>query len=440
MKRHAKTSRNLRMRRVSLVVCIAIVLTLTINIRVQADLPGQLGKGLGGAGKKLDRNAIRAEIEKARREMEKKQREMEKSRSKNSRRRSTRNRSTRSRLTRKRSTSRVSTAGPAFGYRVATGQKFAYSVQLAWRVGGVEKRIVGQPLYQVRYRNGSKSTMLVVGRFRHLRKKTDEENFRHLARQDYWLQSVQNLESKNLGAGGHPAVGDVDLPYLMDEFVTLRQLVIPHLPYAEDGKEGKSENAVLTHSADGPTIWRGFTGSGSQGKSFSSVTAKPLGGSSVQLNIRRGFENKADNFSAVYSSSGIFDKSRGLMASLRGTYTLVEGGKKLTVSINVQRLSGEGLAKAKTTAQQDMQEMPNAALPVEAMRKPLASTYRESYSANRMPRQGAAVGYFDESMNQHFRAIYLGQRSDGEAKIQFSGSREIRYVRPSKMKQLGTGK
>lgn len=435
MKRHAETSRKAYMCRVSLVVCIASVLALTINMHVQAELPGQPSKDLFASGKKLDRKAIRAEIEKTRREIEQRRREMEKSRSKTSRRRTTRKRTTR-----KRTTASVKKAGPSFAYRVSRGQKFAYAVELAWKEGGVEKRIVGKPLYQVRYQTGNKSTMLVVGRFRHLRKNPEEENFRHLARQDYWLESVQNLGSQNLGAGGRKAVGELAVPYLMEEFVTLRQLVIPHLPYAEDGKEGKTEDAVLQHSANGPTLWRGFTGSGGQGKSFSSVTAKPLGGSSVQLDIRRGFKNKADNFSAVYASSGIFDKSRGLMEKLRGTYTVVEGGKKLTVSINVQRLYSDGLAKAKTAAQQAMQEMPNAALPVEAMRKPLASTYRQSYSADRMPRQGDAVGYYDEAMNQHFRAIYLGRRSDGEAKIQFSGSREIRYVRPSKLKQLKTGK
>jgi len=410
--------------------CLVALCPISAQAQSRPDFEKAFNNGAFKSGKKLDTSKIKAEIEKTRREIEQKRREMQKSREK------PQQSSELSKDLHKNLPKSSGLKSSALSYRVKTGQKIAYLVEMSWLSNEGENRIVGKPLFHVRYRSGDKSTVLVVGRFQHFLKKRPDEPFQYLSGRDYWMGSVKNLEAQHFGEGGRKPVGELAWPYLMGEFVSVPQLMMPHLPYAENGKEGKRENAVLTHTQNGTSLWRGFTGSGNQGEAFRSVEAKPLSSSTVQLDIRSGFVMKSSGFSAVYSALGDFDKSRGLLESLHGTYTLVDNGQTQKVTIDVRRLFGEDLKTANEEAQQNMQKMPSAVVPVEIMRTPLSSKHRAAYSANELPRKGETVGYYDNDMNQHYQVIYLGRGAEKDVKIQFAGSGEIRYVAPGKLTKL----
>lgn len=376
---------------------------------------------------KLNRSKMRADFERKQREFDRKWKQREKER---------KARRKQSKLGSTGSGTSSAASRNGFGYRLSSGKSFAYSVVFSWQSGRKKYRIVGKPYYNVRHKSGRNATLMVLGRFRYLVKRENDDGFRHVPSKDYWAGSVKVLDERGVARGGRKGSGTLELPYLMTEFVSIPSLVTPFLPHNADGKEGKRQPAVLTQSAQGPTIWTGFTSSGNTGYHDKWVEAKPLSSSKVRLDIQHGFNRDGKKFSAVYQSSGTFNQSEGLLEKSDGTYRLVENGKSLKVSVVVRRLYGKKLDDARQAAMKDFDEMPKAAQPVEIARKPVSSKLRPNYGRSNLPAKGTAVSYYDDKMSQHYRVIYLGRNTEREVKIRFEGSGETRFVRPSSLGKL----
>lgn len=381
--------------------------------------------------KKFDPEQIRREMAQKRKEMEQKRREMQRNRSTSS---SLRSRSTTSRLTSPSPRSSVTKSASAPRYSFRPNQRFAYLVLLEWKEGSTVNRIMGMPFYHVKYQIGKKSTALVIGRFRHYIKSANDAEFRHRTSRDYWMPTIQIVGDRFVEGFGKEEVGELELPFLMPEFVTVSRLVFPPLPTVLDRRLGKTESAVISRTQYGATLWEGFRyNNGEAGRVARYSEAKSLG-SSTKLDIDHSYVNQADDFSASYQSHATIDR-QGLKQS-HGTYVMKDSGRTTVVAISVRRLSGSDLETAQQSAIAELGNLPKSLLPVELARKPLDLKFPKSYSADTLPAPGTKVAYYDKTLSQRFEAVYLKKDSSGEAKIQLSGSGESRTVRPSALAMI----
>lgn len=330
---------------------------------------------------------------------------------------------------------------PALSYRFPAGRRFAYSVRIEWEHDGKSIRLVGRPYYQILHEVGSKSTALVVGRFRRFLPTADDEEFRHDPARDYWMGTCVVLDDDGIEATPRDGRGGLDLPYLMTKMVSLPTLIMPNLPPGIGATEGRSEPAVLTTSRKGPLIWSGFVSKiGLTGRSFHYIRSSSLSSHAVRLDIECGFERENDPMSAVYAAQGTFDLSEGLLRELQATYRLKRHGGSVQASVSVRLLAGDEFAQAADAAMHDIEALPKDHMPQELARTPIDLFLPQAYGVDDLPEPGTIVGHYDKSMRQYFLVMFVKRTTPTLSRIRFEGSGETRLVHPASITRLTSRK
>ncbi len=303
---------------------------------------------------------IRQRMEQTRRDIEQRRREMERNRSSSFPRSSTSFRP-RSSSSFKSSPSSSTVRSKFPEYKWSAGQQFGFSVTIQWSDNQYSHRVTGTPFYHVRSIDGSKATILVIGRFRHAVKKPDEDDYRILKSYDYWIPTIQKIGRRSIEDFGNRAAGDMRLPYLMSEFVNLPLMLTPSLPTTFDRRIGKTQPAVLSRTANGVTLWEGFTKSnGAAGEVSRYRESKSMGGT-VQIVEDEAFEQ--GDLAITYKATTLVEMSTGLVRSVSGRYAAKSDEQTTVATISVRRLSGNQLAAAKKTAFDDLDRLPPSLVP-----------------------------------------------------------------------------
>ncbi len=302
---------------------------------------------------------VRRKIEQNRREIESRRRELERNRSSSFSRSSRSFRPSPSRsVDSTPSSSALRSKYPEYDW--TEGQQFAFSVAIQWSDGQYDHRVSGAPYYHVRSVEGSRATLLVIGRFRHAVKKPGETEYRTLKSWDYWTPTIQTIGKRSIEDYGNKEAGDMRLPFLMTEFVNLPLVLTPSLPTVFDRKTGRTESAVISRTANGATLWEGFTSSRGAGKVSRYREAKPFGGS-VQIEEDEGLDH--GDVQIAYKATTLLDSSTGLVRSVSGRYSMKTGNESTVASISVRRLSGSPLNAAKKAAFENLDHLPSSLVP-----------------------------------------------------------------------------
>ena len=330
---------------------------------------------------------------------------------------------------------------PKLAYQLRSGQQFAYQVFLEWSTVSLTHRVVSMPFYQVRYEFGSnqsrKKAVMALAHYQHYVKGDGDAHFRLSARGDYWSHPALIFESRGIASYGHDEFGEIELPYLLKQLVSINHFVFPPLPYNVDGKLYSDSPAVVQQTRNGVTLWTGFTSSsGGTGRVRHSTVAQPAGNSVVKLEILHAFNQGLEDFSAVYETQGRFDLTEGLLTDSQGTYTLKDGNESTEVTIIVKRLFGAEFEKAKQTAIADLRNAPQDVVPVEFNRQQVELFLPHYFTVNELPAVNQQVGYYDDRMDQYFVVTFLERLNAHDAKVRFEGSGETIVVPPGKLCQL----
>ncbi|WP_166828972.1 hypothetical protein [Thalassoroseus pseudoceratinae] len=312
------------------------------------------------AQKPLSSQEVRRKIEQSRREIEKRRREMERNHSSKFPRSSSSFKSrSPSRFSTSTSGSTVRSKFPE--YKWTAGQQFAFLVTIDWTEDGRYHRVSGSPYYHVREVDGSRATLLVVGRLRHSVKMPGEDRYRPLKSWDYWTPTIQTIGKRALEDFGNREAGDMRLPYLMTEFVNIPLTLTPSLPTVYDRRIGKTESAVLSRTVNGTTLWEGFSRSdGTAGKVARYREAKSLGGS-VQIEEDESFTEGETQL--TYNAITVVEMSTGLVRSINGRYTVKTDTENTTARISVRQLKGNQLTAAKKIAFDNLDRLPSSLVP-----------------------------------------------------------------------------
>lgn len=320
---------------------------------------------------------------------------------------------------------RYSSSSGTIRYQLPAGQRMAYKVTIDWQEGNNAHRITATPYYNVRYQTGSKSTMMVIARFRHFIKGRSDTEYRYYKDRDFWLPTIQTLGMSHVEVRGNKAVGQLRLPYLMLDFADPNLLCIPPLPKVMNRKLGKEEPAVIDRSARGATLWEGFTRKSGSGRVFRYKEAKPSG-SSVKLETESGYNDTGT--SIYYQSTATLDARTGLLQSCRGTYTVKLNNKTTVATITVRKLTGSELNTATQEAITEIGQLPKSLIPTQLARKPVELHLPPKYTMATLPPAGTTVAYYDRDLNQRFAVIYEKPVDSKRVQIRYVGSNERQTV------------